>query len=76
MLLTRLIKHDVESVIVGVGEYEQVKKESVEIELDSGTCRVLSIDALIRAKEAMGSQKDIQTAVELRAIRERMGDEQ
>ena len=36
-----------------------------------GTCWILSIDALILAKEAMGRQRDREAALQLRAIRER-----
>jgi hypothetical protein len=35
------------------------------------TCRVLGLDALIRAKEAAGRPRDQETVVQLKAIRER-----
>jgi hypothetical protein len=34
-------------------------------------CRVLSLDALIRSKEALGRPHDLQTLVQLKALRER-----
>jgi hypothetical protein len=59
--------------VLGVGDYEDVAAQSVSLELAGGLCRVLSIDALIRAKEAMGRQRDREAALQLRAIRERLG---
>ena len=57
--------------ILGVGEYQDVAAHSVPVELPGGTCRILTIDALIWAKEAMGRQRDREAALQLRAIRER-----
>jgi hypothetical protein len=61
--------------VSGVGAYEQALQESTEIELAAGPCRILSISALIRAKEAMGRPRDREAIVQLRAIRERTGGE-
>jgi len=60
------------SEVAGVGGYEAVVSESLEIELPAGPCRVLGLDALIRAKEAMTGEKDRQAAIQLKAIRERL----
>ena len=57
--------------VLGVGDYQAVVAQSVPVELAGGVCRILSIDALIRAKEAMGRQRDREAALQLRAIRER-----
>lgn len=57
--------------VLGVGGYQDVAAHSVPVELAGGVCRILSIDALIRAKEAMGRQRDQEAALQLRAIRER-----
>ena len=59
--------------VLGVGDYQAVVVQSVPVELAGGVCRILSIDALIRAKEAMGRQRDREAALQLRAIREREG---
>jgi hypothetical protein len=59
--------------VLGVGSYEDVAAQSVPLELAGGVCRVLSIGALIRAKEAMGRQRDREAVLQLRAIRERQG---
>lgn len=57
--------------VLGVGEYQDVADYSVSVELSGGVCRILSIDALIRAKDAMGRPRDREAALQLRAIRER-----
>jgi len=57
--------------ITGVGDYARVRAQSIEIQLAGGPCRVLSIDALIMAKQAMGREKDRETILQLRAIQER-----
>lgn len=56
--------------IKGLGEFESVRAASIEIELFGRSCRVLSIEGLIRAKQAMGRDKDMIAVKELRAIRE------
>ncbi len=73
-LSTDIGQLDCLSRITGVGDYDQAKRESILIELEKGACRVLGLDALIRAKEAMRSRKDLLTAMELKAIRERSAD--
>lgn len=62
---------DVLSSIKGVGDFKRVHAESKEIELFSRRCRVISLDDLIRAKEALGREKDLLTVKELRGIREK-----
>lgn len=57
--------------ILGVGAYDRVRAQSVEVQLAGGPCRVLTIDALIQAKQAMGREKDRETILQLRAIQER-----
>src|SRR5277367_354117 len=44
--------------VLGVGNFDDVLKNSVEVELPYGKCRILDIDALIRAKEAMNRDHD------------------
>lgn len=62
---------DVLGSILGVGEFQRVHEQSSEIELFGRHCRVISLDDLIRAKEALGREKDLLAAKELRAIREK-----
>ena len=57
--------------VLGLGGYDEVKKQSVVLSLEIGQCRVLSLDALIRAKKAMGRPRDHEAVRQLEAIRER-----
>jgi hypothetical protein len=57
--------------ILGIGEFERVHAASVEVELFGRRCRVISIQDLIQAKEALGRDKDLIAAKELRAIVEK-----
>lgn len=59
--------------VLALGGYEDVRAHSLAVQLAGGSCRILSIDALIRAKEAMGRPRDREAALQLRAIRERGG---
>ncbi|MCB9851105.1 MAG: nucleotidyltransferase [Phycisphaerales bacterium] len=64
---------DILSEISGVGDATSVRDNSVEMMIRGCAIRVLSIDSLIRAKKALGRPKDIQTAIELEALRSRLG---
>jgi hypothetical protein len=55
--------------VLGLGNFEEVLKNSVEVELPVGKCRILDIDALIRAKEAMGRDHDKITVKHLKEIK-------
>jgi len=57
--------------IKAVGEYDEVLKRSVELELPIGKCRVIDIDALITAKEAMNRDHDRITVKELKELKQR-----
>lgn len=59
--------------IKGVGGFERVREASIEIELFGRRCRVISIEGLIQAKEALGRDKDLIAVKELRAILEKRG---
>jgi hypothetical protein len=48
-----------------------VRAGSIEVVLFERTCRVMSLDDLILTKEALGREKDLLAAKELRAIREK-----
>lgn len=69
-LETELGPIDLLGSIKGVGDFDRVRAASLEIELFGRRCRVISIEALIQAKEAMGRDKDMLAAKELRAIAE------
>jgi hypothetical protein len=60
------------SEVLGVGDFDEVLRQSIEINTPSGKCRVLSRDALIRAKETMGRTQDKLAVIQLKAIQERL----
>jgi len=70
-LRTDLGPVDILSSILGVGEFERVRATSIQVELFGRTCRIISLDDLIQAKEALGREKDLLAAKELRAVREK-----
>ena len=57
--------------VLGVGDFESVLQHSVELELPFGNCRILDLDALIRAKEAMNRDHDRLTVRQLTEIKRR-----
>jgi hypothetical protein len=62
-------------MIQGVGDFERVQEHSIEVHLPAGVCRILSLDALIRSKEAMGRPRDRESVLQLRAIRQHLGQQ-
>jgi hypothetical protein len=70
-LETDLCILDCLSEVAGIGDYESVVRQSVEIPSPEGPFRVLDLDGLIRAKEAMNRAHDRLTVIQLRAIKER-----
>jgi len=59
---------DILTSVLGVGDFERLKREADEVEVDGVRYRVMSLADLIAAKEALGREKDLLTAKELRAI--------
>ena len=57
--------------VMGVGDFERVLRHSVELVMPFGNCRILDLDALICAKEAMNRDHDRFTARQLREIKRR-----
>jgi hypothetical protein len=57
--------------VKGIGGYGKVYQRSLLVDMPFGPCRVLDIDALIRAKQAMDRPRDRAAIVQLRAIKER-----
>jgi hypothetical protein len=58
--------------VLGVGNFDEVFRHAVEVELPAGKCRVLELDALIRAKEAMGRDHDKMTVKHLIEIKKQL----
>lgn len=56
--------------VTGIGQYEAALAASEEISLFDRPCRVLTLDALIRAKRAAGRPRDVEHLVELEALKE------
>jgi hypothetical protein len=54
--------------VLGVGDFDGVLKHSVEVELPVGKCRIIDIETLIRAKEAMNRDHDRITVKHLKEI--------
>ncbi len=71
-LVTDLGQIDILSTIDGVGEYAEVARHTICVDLGGFMCRVLDLDTLIQAKSAVNSPKDRQAVLELKAIRERI----
>lgn len=59
---------DVLGSVLGVGDYQAVARGAVQVTLFGQKHRVISLEDLIRAKEALGREKDLLVAKELRAI--------
>lgn len=62
---------DVLNNVLGVGDYHhyhRLRQNAIEVPLFGRKCHVISLEDLIQAKEAMGREKDLLTAKELRAI--------
>lgn len=59
---------DVLANIPGIGTYQDLARNAIEVQLFGRRCRVISLADLITAKEAMGRERDLLTAKELRAI--------
>lgn len=57
--------------VLGLGDYDAVLRQSVQVELPFGRCWILDIDGLIRAKEAMDRDHDRITVRQLREIKKR-----
>jgi hypothetical protein len=70
-LQTDLGKLDCLSEVAGIGDFQQVLKNSVVNKTSYGEFRMLDIDALIVAKEAAGRERDLLAVRLLRAIREK-----
>lgn len=68
-LITDLGNLDLLGELSGAGGYPQIAADAREVNLGTVTCRVASLDVLIRSKEAANRPKDRVTLPELRALR-------
>jgi predicted nucleotidyltransferase len=68
---------DIITSVLGVGDFARLKSRAEKLEVLGRSYRVIALDDLIAAKEALGREKDLLTAKELRAIaRKRVTGEQ
>jgi hypothetical protein len=66
---TRIGQLDCLSFVDGIGNFEQVKKASRIVKVDNMKIRVLSLDALIEAKNAMKRPRDKEAILQLESIK-------
>ena len=69
-LVTTLGALDLLGEIVGGGGYEQLRPETIEVEIAGVTCLCLNLDRLITVKRAAGRPKDLEVIAELQQIRD------
>ncbi len=70
-LQTDLGKLDCLGEVAGVGNFDEVKKQSVVAKFSYGEFRFLNIDALIAAKRAVGRERDLEAVRWLQCIKEK-----
>jgi predicted nucleotidyltransferase len=59
---------DILSVVLGLGDFARLKTKAEIFEIGGRKCRLIALEDLIQAKEAMGREKDLLAAKELKAI--------
>lgn len=69
-LATDLGDLDLFGEVVGLGSYTAVRAASDTMQVHERDCAVLSLDALIKAKQASGRPRDLAAIPELEALRE------
>lgn len=69
-LTTDLGPIDLLGEVAGGGQYGDLLRETIVLELFGIECRCVSLDMLIRLKRAAGRPKDLETISELEALRD------
>jgi len=67
-LLTDVGVIDILSSVLGIGGFTRLKESAERFDIGGRTYHIISLEDLIVAKEAMGREKDLLAAKELRAI--------
>lgn len=62
---------DVISNVIGVGEFSEVSKAAIEIQIYGRKCKVISLNDLIKCKQTLKRPKDLLVADELEIIRQK-----
>jgi len=74
-LITTMGALDLLGEIVGGGGYEQLKSQTIQIEVAGVECSCLSLERLIEVKLAAGRPKDLEAIAELQQILEERREE-
>ena len=61
---------DILGEVTGMGSYEQIVAFSEDIEIFQISCKVLTLEGLIKSKRAVGRGKDLKLLPELEALLE------
>ena len=69
-LVTTLGALDLLGEIVGGGGFEQLRSETIEVEIAGVKCLCLNLERLIAVKRAAGRIKDLEVVAELQQIRD------
>lgn len=69
-LTTEVGDVDILGEVTGIGTYEQIVAFSEHIEIFEVSCKVLTLEGLIKAKRAVGRAKDLKLLPELEALLE------
>jgi hypothetical protein len=67
-LITTLGPLDLLGEIVGGGGYDQLRSETIEVEIAGVKCHCLNLERLIKVKRAAGRPKDLEVVAELEQI--------
>jgi len=59
---------DILSSILGVGDFPRLRQSAEDIQIGDHVFHIIALDDLISSKEALGREKDLLAAKELRAI--------
>ena len=63
---------DILSNITGIGDFNELRKNAIEIQIFGYKCKIISIEDLIKAKLTLKRPKDLVVAEELQIIREKL----
>lgn len=69
---TDLGQIDLLSTVGGVGDFERLSRNAVEVTIFGRKCRVISLDDLIAAKNFVGRPHDIETVKQLEWIKKKL----
>ena len=69
-LTTDLGSIDLHAEVAGLGSFDQVAADAVQVEAFGRTVRTLDLESLIKSKKAAGREKDLRVLPELESLRE------